>query len=396
MTGPDLLARAVTAAVTAVLPGPAPLHEPLFGPEEQQAVTAAVAEGWVSTAGSGIAGFEADLATWMTPPNRSSPEVVATSSGTAALHLALAAVGVDAGDEVLMPAATFVATANAAAYLGASPHFVDVAPGTLGLDPAALAERLAAVAVPGAAGPVNGETGRRLGAVVAVHAFGRPPALAALRAVCDRHGLPLVEDAAAALGSTGAGQPPGTHGHAAILSFNGNKIITTGGGGGVVTHEAALAHTVRHLAGTAKAPHPWRFHHDRVGYNYRLPNLNAALGRAQLARLPDWLAGKQRLVAVYAAALAPVTGAALVPVPAEDAPNHWLPLLRLAASDALAPVIEGLNAAGVGARPLWDPLHTLPMYATAPRGPLPETEALATTLVCLPGGPRCCPGVVVP
>jgi len=379
---------AIVAALRQVLgtaPRPVALHEPLLGPEEQAAVAAAVAEGWVSTAGPAVARFEAVLASLLGVPH-----AIAASSGTAALQLALEVAGVGPGDEVVLPALTFVATANAVAYRGAHPHFADVEPGTLGLDAAALDRHLDAAAERRDGRLVNRATGRRIAALLPVHAFGLPADAGALAAVAARHGLPLVEDAAEALGSTRGGRAAGTQGLAGALSFNGNKIVTTGGGGALVTADADLAARARHLAATARLPHAWAFDHDRVGYNVRMPALNAALGLAQLARLPALLAAKARLHAAYRAALAGLPGVALHAPPSGVTANHWLNVLLLDRPDAALrdAVLAACHAAGLHARPAWTPLHRLPMYARAPCADLAVTEALAARIVCLPSGPR--------
>ena len=338
--------RRLAAALARLLPPGSPLHAPELGPAEREAVADCLASGWVSYAAPQVRAFEADLARHL-----GTADAVATCSGTAALHLALASLGVGPGDEVLMPALTFVATANAARYCGAEPHFVDVEPETLGVDPEALARHLARTAAPdGRGGARDRRTGRRLAALVVVHAFGRPALMEGLREVAGRFGLPVVEDAAQALGSARGDTPAGRLGRLAAFSFNGNKVITAGGGGALVGGDRALLERARHLATTARRPHPWRLEHDAVGFNYRMPGLNAALARAQLGRLPGLLARKEALAARYREALA-----------------------------GLATFLE--------ARPAWTPLHRLPMYRDRPRAALPVTEAAARELLCLPSGP---------
>jgi len=319
---------------------------------------------------------------------------VAVTNGTVALRLALHLVGVSAGDEVLLPPLSFVATANAVAHLGAMPHFVDVEAGGLGMDPAALAARLEAVAERREGGVFNRSTGRRLAAVLPVHVFGHPAYIQELRAVSEAWGLPLVEDAAEALGSWRDGTHCGLFGAVGALSFNGNKLITTGGGGALLTHSAELAQRARHLSTTAKLPHPWAFEHDAVGWNDRLPNLNAALGVAQLEDLDRRLAAKRRLAERYAAAFENLPSVELVAEPEGCRSNYWLVTLRFLAEDpAVAEaerlqVLEAAHAEGTMLRPVWRLLHQLPMYAEAPRGALTVAEDQACRLLSLPSSPQ--------
>ncbi len=361
-----------------------PLHEPLFAGQEWRYVKKCLDSGWVSSAGGFVTEFEQRLAAYTGAAN-----VVATSSGTSALHLALVAVGVRPEDEVLLPALTFVATANAVKYCHAVPHFVDIEPATLGVDPAALADHLRRTAVRDTAAGCwrNRDTGRRLAALIVVHAFGHPARTNALAAVCQEYDLPLVEDAAEALGSWRGGRHAGTTGRVGVLSFNGNKIITTGGGGAVLTADAGLAARIRHLATTAKQPHPWEYRHDEIGYNYRMPNLNAALGCAQLQALPSLLAKKRHLAEQYAARLAPLDGVTFVAAPQGATSNYWLNTILLADPAQRSPLLTLAHEQGLGLRPAWTPLHQLPMYLTAPKANLSRTEDLAARIVNLPSSP---------
>lgn len=242
------------------------------------------------------------------------------------------------------------------------------------------------MARPGPNGWENRVTGRRLRALVAVHTFGHPADLEPLDAVCRRFDLALVEDAAESLGSWYKGRHTGTVGRVGALSFNGNKVITTGGGGAVLTNDPRLAEEAKHLTTTAKRPHRWAFVHDRVGFNYRLPNLNAALGCAQLEALPGFLRRKRALADAYAAALADVRGVRFFTEPAYARSNYWLNTLDLA-DDHVArrdELLEASHAAGLEARPPWTPLHRLPMYADCPRMALPTAERLAAGVVNIP------------
>lgn len=392
MSQPQAILQALQQVCGSVSPGrqPIALHEPDFrGTQAWTYVRDCLDTGWVSTAGQWVSRFEQELCV-----RTGAEHVVAVTNGTVALRLALQLVGVAAGDEVLLPPLSFVATANAVSHLGATPHFVDVEAGSLAMDPTALAARLEAVAERRDAGLFNRITGRRLAAVLPVHVFGHPAPMAVLKAVADAWGLPLVEDAAEALGSWRDGTHCGLFGAAGTLSFNGNKLITTGGGGALLTHSAELAQRARHLSTTAKRPHPWEFDHDAVGWNDRLPNLNAALGVAQLEDLPRRLKAKRHLAERYGQAFAGVEGVELLPEPPGCRSNHWLVSLRFLAEDPAEAeaqrlqVLEAAHAEGLLLRPVWRLLHQLPMYVQAPRGHLTVAEDQACRLLNLPSSPQ--------
>lgn len=340
--------------------------------------------GWVSSVGRYVDAFEQQLAAFT-----GARHAVAVVNGTAALHVALRLAGVGPDDEVLMSALTFVATANAVAYCGAHPHFVDCDDTSFGLDPQALSAHLARIAEQTPEGWRNRLTGRKLAAILPVHIFGIPARLPEIIEVASRYHLPVVEDAAEALGAFRNGQHAGTFGEFGTLSFNGNKIITTGGGGALLTNDAELASQAKHLTTTAKLPHAWSFVHDRTGFNYRLPNLNAALGCAQLERLPEFLGRKARLAERYAQAFSPWQDGRFVTSPPDTTANHWLNAVRLARPDAAARdlLLADAHAEGFMCRPVWDLMHRLPMYAACPRSELPIAEALAASLINLPSGP---------
>lgn len=387
---PDTLAlvEATAAAVEDVLAGrprPVPLHEPEFSPSERDALLECLDSTFVSSVGPFVEDFAAALA--RTCGTRFA---VPVNTGTAALHLCLLGAGVAPGDEVVIPALSFVATANAVAYTGAVPHFADISPHTLGMDPDALAAHLEAVADTSAGACRNRRTGRRIAAVVPMHAFGHPVDMEPLLAVARRFGLPVVEDAAESLGSHYAGLPMGSFGLCAALSFNGNKIVTTGGGGAVLTNDEALCAHVRHLSTTAKKPHPFLYEHDHVGYNYRMPNVNAALGLAQLGRLPDFVRRKRLVARRYQQALDSIPGVRFAEEPAGSRSNYWLCCLlmesvpdeqALAARNAL---LERLRRVDIHARPAWNLLCDLPMYAQTPRMALPVARSVEARLVSLP------------
>lgn len=359
---------------------PLPLHEPLFQGREEEYVGSCIRDGWVSSVGAFVDRFERDLASFC-----GAKHAVVMVNGTCALHLALVALGVQAGDEVLVPSLTFVATANAVSHAGAVPHFVDSEERSFGIDPEALRAHLKAIATMRDGKTVNKHTGARISALVPVHVFGHPCQTQALKAVADEFGMIFVEDATEALGSTQDGAPVGSQ-HTAVFSFNGNKIITTGGGGAVVTNDAALHARIKHLSTTAKQPHAWAFSHDEVAWNYRLPNLNAAMGCAQLEQLPRFVQAKRALATRYMAAFADVPGVQVQAEPEGTQSNYWLVALLAdkGGQEWLEVSLAQLHAAGLLCRPTWTPLHLLPMYAGAPRAALPVAESLAQRIINLP------------
>lgn len=373
--------RAALGSTSSLLP----LHEPDLGGAEGAYVKACIETGWVSSVGQYVDEFEARLAEYT-----GSRHVVVVSSGTAALHIALKLAGVERDDEVFVPALSFVATANAVAHCDAVPHFVDSCEETLGLDPAALDEHVERIGERTSGGLRNRQTGRRIAAVVPMHAFGHPVAMDPLIEVAERHGIVVVEDAAESLGSLYKGQHTGTFGQFGTLSFNGNKIVTTGGGGAILTDDPELARQAKHLTTTAKRPHRWEFVHDQVAWNYRLPNLNAALGCAQMERLPDMLSRKRVLAAKYRLEFAAIQHLLMVDEPEHCSSNHWLNTVRMTSPgrSELEALLELANDAGYGCRPAWALLHRLPMYDCAPRAEMPVAEALEVSLINLPSSAR--------
>lgn len=375
---------------------PISLHEPDFhGTQAWAYVKDCIDTGWVSTVGQWVNRFEQELATYT-----GSAHAVAVSNGTVALRLALHLVGVKAGDEVLLPPLSFVATANAVAHLGAVPHFIDVEQNTLGMDPTALSARLQEVAEVRQGQLINQESGRRIAAVLPVHVFGHPAEVSKLRSVADAWGLPLVEDAAEALGSWREDTHCGLFGAVGTLSFNGNKLISTGAGGALITNDPELAQRARHISTTAKLPHPWAFDHDVVGWNDRLPNLNAALGVAQLEDLTRRLQAKCQLAKQYEVVFADLDGVELVPVPPGCVSNNWLVSLRLTTSDPAwaetvrETLLKEAHAQGLLLRPIWASLDKLPMYKGTPRGDLTVAEDQVCRILSLPSSPQLNPNFI--
>ena len=373
----------VMAVLGRVLPSQRPiaLHEPQFNGNEWQYVKHCLDTGWVSSAGSHVSRFEQLLQDFT-----GAPYAIAVVNGTAALHVALQLAGVRPGDEVLTPALSFVATANAISYCGGIPHFMDSESATLGANPIAVAEYLADITRIAGGICVNRITGRPLRAIVPMHTFGHPVAIEGFLEICDRFGLALVEDAAESLGSYYRDRHTGTFGLLGTLSFNGNKIITTGGGGAILTSDMALARQARHLTTTARTNHRWSFSHDQLGYNYRLPNINAALGCAQMEQISDFIHAKRQLAVRYREAFDSVSGATLFSEPPGCRSNYWLNTLLLdqPSESILDALLQAANDGGIMARPAWTLMHRLPMYAACPRMSLPVAENLAKRLLSLP------------
>lgn len=384
---------AVITALQSVLPkggNPIVLHEPSFAGNEWAYVKECLDTGWVSSAGKFVDRFEQDLADY-TGVKRA----IAVVNGTAALHVCLLLVGVEQGDEVLVPALTFIATANAVSYCGAIPHFVDSEETTLGLDPNKLGQYLEEIAEIRAEGCFNKLTGRRIKAVVPMHTFGHPVDLDTLIEVCRRFKLELIEDAAESLGSFYKGQHTGNRGRVSALSFNGNKVITTGGGGAILTNDEDLGNLAKHLTTTARVAHQWAFIHDRVGYNYRLPNINAALGCAQLEQLDGFLVRKRALAEKYAAAFNGVKGVRFFKEPPGSRSNYWLNVLLLDPSEARErdAILATTNAAAIMTRPVWTLMHRLPIYQDCPRMDLRCAEDLERRLINLPSSSGLSPAI---
>lgn len=365
-------------------PRPVALHEPLFSGNEKKYVASCIEEGWVSSVGAFVDRFEKELSAVC-----GTKHAVVVVNGTCALHIALAAMGVQPSEEVLVPSLTFIATANAVSHAGAIPHFVEVEELSLGIDPQKLRQYLSTIATRQNGKTINKQTGRVIRALVPVHVFGHPCQTEALRAVAQEYGLLFIEDATEALGSTQNGKPVGNSG-VAVLSFNGNKIITTGGGGAVLTDDEALAKKIKHLTTTAKKPHPWAFEHDAVAWNYRLPNLNAALGCAQLEQLPKFVAAKRALAARYQQAFAGIKDVRILMEPKDTQSNYWLVAAICEHDDPKwrEETLAKLHEAKLLCRPIWTPLHLLPIYASCPRDDLRLTESLHRRIINLPSSAK--------
>ncbi len=359
-----------------------PLHEPKFVGNEKAYVLDCIDSTFVSSVGKYVDRFEQMMADYT-----GAKYAVATVNGTAALHIALKLVGVAQGDEVIAQSLSFVATCNAISYCGAKPVFVDVDRDTLGMSPSSLLSFLSANTTQTSAGCINKTTGRRISAVVPMHTFGLPCQIDEIAKICEEFSIPLIEDTAESLGSYYQGKHTGTFGKLAAFSFNGNKTITTGGGGMIITNDEVLAKRAKHITTTAKQPHPYEFVHDEIGYNYRLPNINAALGCAQMENLPRLLESKRTIALAYAEFFSALN-INFVSEPAHSNSNYWLNALILEDKQAREEFLQKLNAAGVMSRPIWRLMNELPMFQDCQSTDLTNAKWLEERVVNIPSSAR--------
>ena len=354
------------------------LHEPRFHGKEKDYLLDVIDSTFVSSVGVYVNQFEAKIAEYC-----GADFAIATVNGTSALHLALLLAGVKPGEQVLTQAMSFVATANAIVYCGAEPIFLDVDRQHLGLSATHLAAFLAEFAEQRADGIWNKKSGKRIAACLPMHTFGHPCDIEAIMQICQHYNLPVVEDAAEALGSTWHDQHCGTFGLLGVLSFNGNKIITSGAGGMILTNDAELAKQAKHLSTTAKCGHAWQFVHDQIGYNYRMSNLHAALGLAQLEQLPNFLQ-KKRLLAERYILWAKLLDINIVIEPEGACSNYWLNTLILSDSIERDQFLAESHARGIMTRPLWTLLANLPMYQHCQTDALQNSRYFSECLVNIP------------
>jgi aminotransferase in exopolysaccharide biosynthesis len=354
------------------------LHEPKFIGNEKIYLNECVDSTFVSSAGKYVDQFE-DLICKFT----GSKYAVATVNGTAALHVSLQLAGVNRGDEVLTQSLTFVATSNAINYCGASPVFLDVDLDTLGLSPESLRGFLINNTSGSSLGRMNKKTGKKIAAVLPMHTFGHPCRIEEILNICEEFGIPLVEDAAESLGSFYKKKHTGTFGVISALSFNGNKIITTGGGGMILTNNKSLAEKAKHITTTAKKPHSYEFIHDEIGYNYRMPNINAALGCAQMENVKKLLSSKRTIANAYSDFLNN-QDIKFIHEPINAKSNYWLNSLLLKDKECRDNFLKELNDAGVMCRPLWRLMNDLIMFNNCETSVLTNSKWLEDRLVNVP------------
>ena len=360
-----------------------PLHAPLFIGNEKKYLEKCIDTTFVSSVGKFVDRFEADMATYT-----GAKKAVVCVSGTNALHMALMLAGVERDDEVLTQALTFIATCNAISYIGAHPVFIDVDMETLGLSPKAVKDWLVKNAEVKDGTCYNKHSGRRVKACVPMHTFGHPVKIDELVAVCEEWHLELVEDAAESIGSLYKGRHTGTFGKVGAISFNGNKTITTGGGGMLLFQDEELGKLAKHLTTQAKVPHRWAFVHDHIGYNYRMPNINAALGCAQLENIDRYVADKRETAAIYADFFKNIPDITFFTEPEDCRSNYWLNVVMLKDKSAQQEFLEYTNDHGVMTRPVWELMNRLEMFKHCETDGLKNTEWLADRIVNIPSSVR--------
>lgn len=355
-----------------------PLHAPVFQGNEKKYLAECIDSTYVSSVGKFVDQFEEEMARYT-----GAKKAVVCVNGTNALHLALLLAGVKRNDEVITQPLTFIATANAISYCGANPVFVDVDKNTLGLSPTALKDFLDENGSVENNGCYNKITRNKIAAVVPMHTFGHPCRIDEIAEICNKYNIQLVEDAAESLGSFYKGKHTGTFGNIGVLSFNGNKIITTGGGGMLLFNDEKLAQKAKHLTTQAKVPHQWEFIHDDIGYNYRMPNINAALGVAQLEQIDKFLNAKYNLANQYKTFFN-VTEIQFVEEPENSKSNYWLNAILLNERSERNFFLEYTNKNAIMTRPVWELMNRLPIFRNAQCGDLNNAEWIADRLVNIP------------
>ena len=360
-----------------------PLHEPVFLGNEKAYLNECIDSTFVSSVGKFVDKFEE-----MVVQFTGSKYAVATVNGTAALHIALKLIGVDEQNEVITQPLTFVATCNAISYCNAKPIFVDVDKDTLGMSPESLESFLKDHTSFQNGICINKTTKKKIGAVVPMHTFGYPCRIEEISQICDRYNIPLVEDAAESLGSYYKGKHTGTFGKISAFSFNGNKIITTGGGGMIVTNDEALAKRARHITTTAKVSHPYEYVHDEIGYNYRLPNLNAALGCAQMEKLEEILSNKRKTAESYQKYFSKKAEITFIGESEKSKSNYWLNAIIFENSKERDFFLKESNDSGVMTRPIWRLMNRLKMFKDCQYMSLGNAEWLEERVVNIPSGYR--------
>lgn len=360
-----------------------PLHAPLFIGNEKKYLNECIDTTFVSSVGKFVDRFEEEIAAYT-----GAHKAVVCVSGTNALHMAMLLVGVERDDEVLTQALTFIATCNAISYIGAHPVFIDVDMETLGLSPKAVKDWLEKNAELRNGVCYNKNTGRRVKACVPMHTFGHPVKIDELVQVCNEWHLELVEDAAESIGSLYKGKHTGTFGKVGAISFNGNKTITTGGGGMLLFQDEELGKLAKHLTTQAKVPHRWAFVHDHIGYNYRMPNINAALGCAQLENLDRYVENKRETAQIYADFFKSIPDITFFTEPKNCRSNYWLNVVLLKDKAAQQEFLEYTNGHGVMTRPVWELMNRLEMFKHCETDGLKNTEWLADRIVNIPSSVR--------
>lgn len=379
----DLPSRVLEAIKLASMVDGAGLHEPTFSGNEKHYLAECIDSTFVSSVGQFVPRFEQAIQDYT-----GIKHAVAVVNGTVALQVALELAEVREGDEVLVPALTFVATANAVSHAGATPNFVDVSEHDLGIDPVALRKWLEANTLRLKGKTMNRVTGREIAAILPVHVFGHPCKIDELVNLANDYKLALIEDSTESLGSFYKGKHTGSFGKLGVLSFNGNKIITTGGGGAILTNDDELADKARHVTTTSKVPHRWEYIHDEIGYNFRMPNINAAIGLAQMELLGTTLSKKRELAERYKKYFTDVNGVTFLSEPNNSFSNYWLNtiLIDSESSHLRHEILKVTNDNNFQTRPIWKPLPELKPYSKHPKTPTPIAEDISKRLINIPSG----------
>ena len=359
-----------------------PLHAPTFAGNEKKYLEECIDTTFVSSVGKFVDLFEQKIAEYT-----AAKQAVVCVNGTNALHIALKLSGVEKGDEVITQPLTFIATTNAIVYAGAVPVFVDVDKDTMGLSPKSLEQFLQANAELRSNECFHKQTNRRIKACMPMHTFGHACRIEEIMDICERYHIEVVEDAAEAMGSYYKGKHLGTFAKIGAISFNGNKTITTGGGGVILTNDETIGKHAKHLTTQAKLPHAWEFVHDEIGYNYRMPNINAALGVAQLEQLDHFLANKRTTAEAYKNYFQK-QGIAFFAERAEERCNYWLNAIILKNKEERDAFLTESNAKAVMTRPIWQLMNRLPMFKDSPKTDLSNAEWLEARVVNIPSGVR--------
>ena len=358
------------------------LHEPYFGAEEINLVKNCIKSGYVSSIGAYVKKFENSICKFT-----KSKYSISTVNGTAALHLALKVLNINEKHEVILPTISFIAAGNAIKYCGATPHFVDCEKETLGIDVDKLEKYLnSKVIIKKNGACYNRKTKKQIKAIIAVHVFGNPMNIEKLTKIAKKFKLNLIEDAAEALGSTSNGRHVGTFGDIGVLSFNGNKIITSGGGGMLITNNKKFAKKSMHLSTTAKKPHKWEYFHTEIGFNYRLPNINAALGFSQLKKIKKYILLKRKLFQIYKKKLSSLDYISLLEEKNNNKSNYWLNAIILTKPNKKKrdKLLRDLHSNKIFCRPIWNLLHTLPMFKKCPKSNLDNSKKIFDSTINIP------------
>jgi perosamine synthetase len=355
------------------------LHAPLFIGNEKKYLEECIDSTFVSSVGKYVDLFEEKIAEYT-----GAKKAVVCVSGTNALHLALKLVGVEQNNEVITQSVTFIATANAISYCGAKPIFIDVDRDTMGLSPKSLTAFLLENAEIKKDGCYNKITRHRIKACVPMHTFGHPCRIDEIAAICNQYGIDLIEDAAESIGSYYKGKHTGTFGNVGVISFNGNKTITTGGGGMLLFSDETMAKRAKHLTTQAKLPHKWDFVHDEIGYNYRMPNVNAAIGVAQLENLDLFITKKKALASAYSDFFKPGENVSFFNEPVNSVSNYWLNAIVFESSTERDQFLNESNNQSIMTRPLWRLMHKLPMFENCQRDSQKNSEWLEDRIVSIP------------